>query len=57
MRYVDCGRPFWRHIVAQSTGCDSEEVFEVRWAKGAGCAAEERGQSTARLAHRHLARL
>lgn len=28
IRYVGDGRPFWRHIVTQSTGCCSEEMFE-----------------------------
>ncbi|KAF8068398.1 kin-1 [Scenedesmus sp. PABB004] len=28
LRYVGDGRPFWRFIVQQSTGCDSEEMFE-----------------------------
>jgi REG-2-like HAD superfamily hydrolase len=27
-RYVGDGRPFWRWIVAQSTGCDNEAMFE-----------------------------
>ena len=29
IRYVDDGRPFWRFIVAASTGCESEAAFEV----------------------------
>ncbi|PSC73910.1 haloacid dehalogenase-like hydrolase domain-containing 3 [Micractinium conductrix] len=28
IRYVGDGRPFWRHIVFQSTGCCSDEMFE-----------------------------
>lgn len=28
LRYVGDGRPFWRFIVEQSTGCCSEELFE-----------------------------
>lgn len=28
IRYVDDGRPFWRHIVKMSTNCDSEAAFE-----------------------------
>lgn len=28
LRYVDDGRPFWRFIVRESTGSDSEQLFE-----------------------------
>ena len=28
-RYVGDGRPFWRHIVRESTGCESHECFEA----------------------------
>lgn len=28
LRYVGDGRPFWRYIVEQSTGCDNEAMFE-----------------------------
>mmetsp|Transcript_14977 Transcript_14977/g.32461 ORF Transcript_14977/g.32461 Transcript_14977/m.32461 type:complete len:292 (+) Transcript_14977:149-1024(+) len=28
IRYVGDGKPFWRHIVAESTGCKSPEMFE-----------------------------
>jgi REG-2-like HAD superfamily hydrolase len=28
IRYVGDGRPFWRHIVSQATGCSHEQMFE-----------------------------
>lgn len=28
IRYVGDGRPFWHHIVSESTGCSSTEMFE-----------------------------
>lgn len=28
IRYVGDGRPFWKYIVAQSTGCNNSELFE-----------------------------
>ena len=32
IRYVDDGRPFWKFIVAESTGIDNEEMFEALYA-------------------------
>jgi hypothetical protein len=34
LRYVGDGRPFWRYIVEQSTGCDNEAMFEEVGTKG-----------------------
>lgn len=28
LRYVEDGRPFWRFIVQESTGCDNKDLFE-----------------------------
>lgn len=28
LRYVGDGRPFWRYIVQESTGCSNDELFE-----------------------------